>query len=115
LLVLPATGLVAWYGTTSGSSFLIDPALSLAIMAGGIVTATPLLLFAIAAKRMPYSALGFIQFLAPSIVFILGLTVFEEPLQPVQLACFACIWSAAGVFIWDMLRRSKPSSKPSAS
>ena len=44
----------------------------------------PLLLFAIAARKLPYSTLGFIQFLAPSIVFILGLTVFGEELKPAQ-------------------------------
>src|SRR3546814_3850051 len=55
------------------------------IVLGGALTAFPLLLFAIAARRMDYSTLGFVQFLSPSIVFILGLTVFHEPLRPAQL------------------------------
>jgi chloramphenicol-sensitive protein RarD len=77
---------------------------------GGFVTAIPLLLFAIAARRMPYSTLGFFQFLAPSIVFVLGLTVFEQPLTPTQAACFACIWLAAAIFIWDLINRSRTAS-----
>ncbi|TMM48974.1 EamA family transporter RarD [Qipengyuania marisflavi] len=113
LLLLPAAGVVAWYGTTAaGSSFGHELQLSLLIILGGVFTAFPLLFFAIAARRLPYSTLGFIQFLAPSIVFVLGLMVFGEELAPVQLACFACIWLAAGIFVWDLVSRSR---KPAAS
>lgn len=107
LLLLPSIALAGWYAATQGSAFFVSPALSAAIVLGGFVTAIPLLLFAIAARRMPYSTLGFFQFLAPSIVFILGLTVFKLPLAPVQIACFACIWIAAAIFIWDLVRRSR--------
>ena len=75
-----------------------------------VFLAFPLLLFAIAARRMAYSTLGFLQFISPSIVFVLGLTVFEQPLQPAQAACFACIWLAAAIFIWDLFRRSRTAS-----
>lgn len=107
LLLAPSLALAGWYAATQGSAFFVSPALSAAIVLGGFVTAIPLLLFAIAARRMPYSTLGFFQFLAPSIVFVLGLTVFEQPLQPAQAACFAFIWLAAGIFIWDLLRKSR--------
>lgn len=110
LLFLPSIGLAAWYGATRGSSFFVSPGLSAAIVLGGFLTAIPLLLFAIAARRMPYSTLGFFQFLAPSIVFVLGLTVFDQPLKPAQMACFGCIWVAAAVFIWDLVRRSRTAS-----
>lgn len=112
LLLVPASGVIWYYsGTPTGSSFAQSTELSLAIMLGGVLTAIPLLMFAIAAKRLPYSTLGFIQFLAPSIVFVLGLTVFGEELKPVQAACFACIWAAAGIFVWDLWSRSR---KPAA-
>ena len=74
---------------------------------GGVLTAVPLLMFAVAAKRMDYSTLGFIQFLAPTIVFILGLTVFERPLLPAQLASFAFIWTAIAIFVWDLSQRGR--------
>ena len=73
-----------------------------------IESAILLLMFAIAARRMDYSVLGFVQFLAPSIVFILGLTVFGEELHPAQAFCFGCIWLAAAIFVWDLLARRKP-------
>ncbi len=107
LLLIPSLALAGWYAATQGSAFFVSPALSGAIVLGGFLTAIPLLLFAIAARRMPYSTLGFFQFLAPSIVFILGLTVFKQPLATMQAASFACIWVAAGIFIWDLIRRSR--------
>ncbi|MCR2835132.1 EamA family transporter RarD [Parerythrobacter lacustris] len=108
ILLLPASGIALYYALQpGGSSFGNDLWLSLAIVFGGVVTAVPLLLFAIAARRMDYSTMGFIQFLAPTIVFILGLTVFDEPLQPVQLACFVLIWAALAVFLYDLWSRSR--------
>ncbi|NCP17673.1 MAG: EamA family transporter RarD [Erythrobacter sp.] len=109
ILLLPALGVAAWFAASpQGSAFGSDIGLSLAIALGGALTAFPLLLFAIAARRMDYSVLGFVQFLAPSIVFILGLTVFGEELHPAQAFCFGCIWLAAAIFVWDLLARRKP-------
>lgn len=108
ILLLPAVAIAWWYASgPDGSAFGKDAWLSLAIVLGGILTAVPLLLFALAAKRMDYSALGFIQFLAPSIVFILGLTVFDAPLLPAQMASFALIWGAIALFVWDLLRQRR--------
>lgn len=114
ILLLPALGIAGWYAASPAGSSIDDSLwLSLAIVAGGVLTAVPLLLFAIAARRMDYSALGFIQFLAPTIVFILGLTVFKQPLLPAQAVCFALIWAALVLFVWDMW--SKRKARPAAS
>ncbi|WP_370176889.1 EamA family transporter RarD [Alteriqipengyuania sp.] len=112
ILLLPALGVAAWFAASpQGSSFDDSLGLSLAIMLGGAFTAFPLLMFAIAARRMDYSTLGFFQFLAPSIVFILGLTVFGEELHPAQAFCFGCIWIAAAIFVWDLWARRR-AAKP---
>ena len=110
LLFVPSLLLAGWFAQSQGSAFLVSPQLSGLIVLGGFLTAIPLLLFAIAARRMPYSRLGFLQFISPSIVFVLGLTVFEQPLQPAQIACFACIWLAAAIFAWDLIKRSRTAS-----
>lgn len=108
LLLLPSAGVAAWYAAgPDGSAMTVSWPLSLAIMLGGVVTAVPLLLFAIAARRMDYSTLGFVQFLAPSIVFILGLTVFDKELLPAQMISFALIWVAIAIFVWDQLARRR--------
>ncbi len=115
ILFVPASAIVMWYATSPvGSAFGQDFYLSLAIMAGGVVTAVPLLLFAIAARRMPYSTLGFIQYLAPTIVFILGLTVFEQELQQVQLGSFILIWIAIAIFVGDLIARTRRVAAPQA-
>ncbi len=114
ILLLPALGVAGWFAASpQGSSFDDSLGLSLSIILGGVYTAVPLLLFAIAARRMDYSALGFVQFLAPSIVFILGLTVFGQELHPAQAFCFGCIWIAAAIFVWDLLaKRRAPKPAP---
>lgn len=108
ILLVPASAIVWWYATgEQGPSFGNDLFLSSAIIFSGVVTAVPLLLFAIAARRMNYSTLGFIQYLAPTIVFFLGLTVFGEQLRPVQLASFVLIWIAVGIFVADLWAKSR--------
>ncbi len=108
ILMLPAAGIVWWYAQTpAGPSFGTDWFLSLAIVFSGVVTAVPLLLFAVAARRMDYSTLGFIQYLAPTIIFLLGLTVFRQELDPVQLGSFVLIWIAVAIFLGDLWSRTR--------
>ena len=108
-LLLPLALAVAvyylWIG--DGRGFGSDGSISLLLMAGGIVTAVPLLLFATAARRMSYAALGFVQYLAPTLQFLLSLFVFHEPLKPVQLVCFLLIWVSIAVFSFDMWRKMR--------
>lgn len=108
-ILLPvAGGIAAWYAASpQGSAFGQDAWMSSLIIFSGVVTAVPLLLFAIAARRMDYSTLGFIQYLSPTIVFFLGLFVFHQPLAPAKLASFVLIWVAVAVFIWDLWAKRK--------
>lgn len=108
VLLLPSLALSAWYiGIGDGRGFAANTSISLLLMAGGVVTAVPLLLFATAARRMSYAALGFVQYLAPTIQFLLSLFVFGEPLKPAQLACFVLIWISIAVFSFDMWRKMR--------
>lgn len=111
-LLPPALGLLAWqaaspHGLAMGSSI----GLSLLLACAGVLTGVPLLLFASAARKLDLSLLGFIQFLTPTGLFLMGLLVFNEPLRPVQLACFLLIWTAIAVFCSDLLTRRKPSQR----
>ncbi|ALJ14207.1 EamA family transporter RarD [Sphingopyxis macrogoltabida] len=100
---LAIAGYFIWAG--DGRGFGSDAGVSWLLAAGGVVTAVPLLLFATAARRMSYAALGFVQFLAPTIQFLLSLFVFGEPLKPAQLACFLLIWTSIAVFSFDIWRK----------
>lgn len=108
LLLLPATGILAWQvAQTGGLSFGHGTMNDSLLACAGLVTATPLLLFAAAARRMEYSTLGFVQYLAPTLVFLFGLFVFEEELRTVQLVCFLFIWTAVAIYSIDLLTRRK--------
>ena len=71
------------------------------LAAGGLVTAIPLIAFAEAARRLPLNGLAFLQFLTPTLTFVLGVTVFAEPFDRVRAFTFACIWLGVIIFAAD--------------
>ena len=107
LLPLSIAGAAYYIWVGDGRGFGSSAGISWLLAAGGVVTAVPLLLFATAARRMSYAALGFVQYLAPSIAFLLSLFVFKEPLKPAQLLCFLLIWVSIAVFSFDMWRKMR--------
>lgn len=74
------------------------------IVGGGAITGIPLLLFGIAAQRLPLSILGFFQYLAPTLQFLTAVFFFNEPLDNSRLAGFAWIWLALGIFLYHLKR-----------
>jgi chloramphenicol-sensitive protein RarD len=81
------------------------------LLFAGPLTAIPLLLFAAGARRITMATLGTLQYLSPSIQFLLGVTFFGEPLQGARLAGFLVIWSAlviysADGFLWMRRQRT---------
>ena len=112
ILTPPALAYMAWLAA-SGSLALGADATTTALLAlSGVVTSVPLLLFAIAAKRMAYSALGLIQYIAPTLQFLLGILVFGETLNSGQLWSFALIWTGLVLYTADSLRQAR-SARPS--
>jgi chloramphenicol-sensitive protein RarD len=69
----------------------------------GPVTVVPLVCFAAAAVRLPLSVLGFFQYLAPSVMFLLAIFVYGEPFRSSQLVTFGCIWAALLIFSGEAL------------
>ncbi len=107
LLPLSIAGAAYYIWLGDGRGFGSSAEISWLLAAGGVITAVPLLLFATAARRMSYAALGFVQYIAPSIAFLLSLFVFHEPLKPAQLVCFLLIWTSIAVFSFDMWRKMR--------
>lgn len=77
------------------------------LLATGPITALPLLAFSAAAKRMPYSTLGLIQYVAPTVQFLLALFLFREPFSLPQAVSFGLIWAGIALYMADGLRRSQ--------
>lgn len=78
------------------------------IMASGLVTAFPLLAFGQAARRLPLSSLGFIQFLSPTIQFLIAVLVFGEEFDRWRAVSFAIIWVGVLLFVLDLWRAHWP-------
>lgn len=77
------------------------------IMLTGVATAIPLLFFAAGAPRVPLSTMGLLQYLAPAMQFVLGLTLFGEPMPAGRLVGLALAWVALSVFSVDLLRHRR--------
>lgn len=85
------------------------------LLAGtGVLTATPLLLFNLGAKRITLATLGFIQYTAPTGMLLLGITVFGEPFTRTQAVTFGLIWTALAVYSWDTVRAHRKPVSPAA-
>ncbi|WP_372871955.1 EamA family transporter RarD [Shewanella sp.] len=91
--------------TAEHSMLINDWHLNLLLIAAGLVTTAPLLCFAGAAVRIPLSMLGFFQYIGPSIMFMLAVTLYQEPFDLEKGITFGFIWTALAVFTLDMLRR----------
>jgi chloramphenicol-sensitive protein RarD len=79
----------------------------LLLLSTGAVTAVPLLCFNSAARRLPLSTLGFLQYLGPTLQFLLAIGVYGEPFATSQLVAFGFIWIGLAVFSADLVRVSR--------
>jgi chloramphenicol-sensitive protein RarD len=99
-----------WLGSmmSSGDSAFVaaGPGIKGLLLAAGPITVVPLVMFAVAARRLALSTVGFMQFLAPTMQFATGIYYGEELTLP-RLVCFACIWFAVVLFIADTIRQQK--------
>jgi chloramphenicol-sensitive protein RarD len=109
-----AAGWVLWLTRNGESAFLVTRTTDLLLILGGALTAIPLLLFTAAAKRLPYSTLGFLQSGAPSPQFLLAALVFDEPLTAAHIVCFGAIWTALIVFVTEGIRAGRASRAAAA-
>ncbi len=91
------TGHFTWYGTWH----------AIALMSAGLLTATPLLLFSGAARRLPLRTIGMLQYLTPVLQLLLGLFVFHEHMPAARWIGFALVWVALAIFTVDALRTSR--------
>ena len=81
--------------------------LTVMLVSAGIITTLPLLCFNNAAIRLPLSTLGFFQYIGPTIMFILGVVLYGEEINPATFTTFMFIWAALVVFSFDGLKASR--------
>lgn len=81
---------------------------SLLLVASGLITAAPLLLFNLGVRKIPLATTGFLQYVAPTLQFLLAVVVYREPFGQAQLASFALIWLALALFSWELRKSWRP-------
>ncbi|MEK8225688.1 EamA family transporter [Oerskovia sp. M15] len=110
LLFPVALGYLVFLGITGAGTFGTEgTGHALLLASSGIVTALPLLLFSSAARRLPLSLVGMLQYLAPVLQFLVGLFVFHEAMPPARWAGFSLVWLALIVLSVDGLRAMRAS------
>lgn len=102
LLSLPALTWLFYLNQKGTGTFLTTGLETDLLLAGtAFITAVPLLLFTLGVRRLKLTTIGFLQYLAPSMTFLLAVFIYNEPFAKVQWYTFACIWAALSLFTWD--------------
>ena len=111
-LILTPVMLVYLVWTRQAGTIAFGPDLGLdgLLMFSAVLTSVPLLLFASAARALPLSLLGLLQYIAPTLQFLAGVVILGERVTPLRLGCFALIWVGLAIFSADAIaqHRRKP-------
>ncbi|GAA1094760.1 EamA family transporter RarD [Nocardiopsis metallicus] len=111
MMFLPALGFVLYLEATgAGTAFSVSPGHTILLVGGGFVTALPLLLFGLAARRVPLSVIGMLQFIAPTMMFLIGWLIQGEEMPLSRWIGFLFVWLAVCVFAYDQIRSSRARS-----
>ncbi|MER8375617.1 EamA family transporter RarD [Mesorhizobium sp. M1409] len=111
LLSVPALGYIVYLIATGQDHIVSSSGTDTALLIGcGPVTSVPLLLFAFGAKLLRLSTIGIMQYIAPTMVFLIAVLIFDEPFGTTQAVAFALIWAALAVYSWSMLTTARKAS-----
>lgn len=95
-------------GGAAGRPFLgPDETQNALLIATGLVSTVPLLCFTAAARRLNYSTVGILQFIAPTIQFLLAVAVYHEPFTTTHAIAFGCIWTALFLYVGALLKKRR--------
>ena len=101
---------LAWliFSYTSGQPTFGNSGTDIALIAvAGVVTTVPLLLFTAAARRLAYSTLGMLQFIAPTLQFLIAVLLYGEPFTRAHAIAFGAIWAALGLYVLALVRHAR--------
>lgn len=107
LMAGPAIAYLVFLGSTGGGVFgHTDPLTTTLLISSGLITAVPLLLFATGARQITMTTLGLLQYIAPSMQFVLGVTLYGEAVTPQRLVGFGIVWLALAIYSAEGLLRA---------
>ncbi|MDN2567172.1 EamA family transporter RarD [Aquibium sp. A9E412] len=104
ILSVPALGYVGYLQATGAGSFVTAQPVDVLLLIGcGPATAVPLLFYAFGAKLLRYSTIGIMQYITPTMIFLIAVFVFREPFDGGRAVAFVMIWLALALYTWPML------------
>jgi chloramphenicol-sensitive protein RarD len=111
LLSIPALGYIIWLEGTGVGHFGRTGVGDVWLLVGcGLVTAVPLILFANGAKLLRLSTIGIMQYIAPTMIFVIAVFIFREPFTSERAVAFALIWAALAIYSWSMFSSRTPNA-----
>jgi chloramphenicol-sensitive protein RarD len=112
ILFLPAAAVLVYLGSAGGGAFgRVELSQTLLLIGAGVVTTLPLLFFGYAAKRIPLSTLGLMQYLAPTMNLLLGVLVYKEDFPQARFIGFSLVWGGLLLFVAENLLRRYRNNK----
>ncbi|MBC2776605.1 EamA family transporter RarD [Parasphingopyxis marina] len=108
ILLLPSLGWIFWVGSQGTGNFGADGLSTFLLVFGAVVTAVPLMMFGFAARRLRLVTLGLLQYVGPSLQFVIGVFIYGEALSAAQLICFGFIWAGLILYSLDSARPTRP-------
>jgi chloramphenicol-sensitive protein RarD len=113
IILLPVAVAWLWSRTAAGAPAFGSSGMETGLLLlAGVVSTTPLLLFTAAARRLPYSTLGMLQFIAPTLQFLLAVLVYGEQFTLAHAIAFAAIWSALALYVAALIRAPRLPQPP---
>ena len=107
ILLIPALGYAGYLGATGAGHFAIGTGDTALLLGCGVVTAVPLITYANGAKLLRLSTIGILQYIAPTMIFLVAVLVFEEPMGHARMIAFPMIWAALVIYSAAMLRQAR--------
>jgi chloramphenicol-sensitive protein RarD len=116
LLLMPfAVGYLAWCELAgSGALDTAGPAIAALLIGSGLITAIPLFLFAYGARALPYSTVGVLQYITPTLQLLCGVELYHESFGPAETAGFALLWVALLIYAADGLWKARVAARSSS-
>ncbi|WP_096787478.1 EamA family transporter RarD [Rhodobacter sp. CZR27] len=113
ILLLPALAIAIWLEVQGTGHFLGGSLSDRALLLGtGIITATPLMLYANGAKLLRLSTIGFLQYVSPTLIFLTAVFVFNEPFGRAEAIAFPMIWAALAIYTVGLIRGARGQVRP---
>lgn len=107
-----AAAWMAWRALTGAPVLGAGPTDATLLVFAGIVSTIPLILFTAAARRLPYSTLGMLQFLAPTLQLLIAVLIYGEPFHLAHAVAFGAIWTALALYVTALLRQPRLPQAP---